>query len=290
MFDPFQIFRTSTPAAGSAASNGLHFSYEKAGLVIHNQPIPWNAEAVSVEGVVKVPAVSSEVRAGFSLHRPGQPPLAPETLRRTDVPGQARVIFRFAAAPKVTVAELRYQSSSLGQLTLPVVSQADYLRTLDLGEAIGLHVRLGDETCACRSYVTSQAKEMYASALLVSPTNLVPPRGSDRRGRAGQGTQPTAGWRVWSAVRRSSRRQPSRTMTSARAARAAAVAWSPLDGCWRMPGRVRDRGTHADDVPPFAATVEHAVLARRQETASGRRSASPTSLDGIGTGSAPCSW
>ncbi|HEX3316019.1 MAG TPA: hypothetical protein VHR72_14065 [Gemmataceae bacterium] len=172
MFDPFHIFRTSA-AANPAQSQGLHFSYEKAGLVVNNQPIPWNAEAVSVEGVVKVPAVTSDVRAGFALLRPGQPPLAPETLRRTDVTGQARVVFRFAAASKTTVAELRYQNSSLGQLTLPVVSQADYLRTLELGEAI-VHVRLGDETCACRSYVTSQAKEMYASALLAAPTNLVP--------------------------------------------------------------------------------------------------------------------
>ena len=175
MFDPFHIFRTSASATNPAQSQGLHFSYEKAGLVVHNQPIPWNAEAVSVEGVTTVPAVSAEVRAGFSLHRPGQPPLAPETLRRTDVTGQARVVFRFAAPAKTTVAELRYQNqnSPLGQLTLPVLTQADYLRTLDLGEAI-VHVRLGDETCACRSYVTSQAKEMYASALLASPTNLVP--------------------------------------------------------------------------------------------------------------------
>jgi hypothetical protein len=172
MFDPFHIFRASAPA-NSPQGQALHFSYEKAGLVVHNQPIPWNAEAVAVEGVATVPGVSSEVRAGFSLHRPGQPPLPPETLRRTDVAGQARVVFRFAAPPKTTAAEVRYQNRSLGQLTLPVVSQAEYLRTLELGEAI-VHVRLGDETCACRSYVTSQAKEMYASALLASPTNLLP--------------------------------------------------------------------------------------------------------------------
>ena len=27
----------------------LHYSYEKAGLTLHDQPIPWNAEAVLVE-------------------------------------------------------------------------------------------------------------------------------------------------------------------------------------------------------------------------------------------------
>ena len=31
----------------------LHFSYEKAGLTIHDQPIPWNAEAVLIDALVK---------------------------------------------------------------------------------------------------------------------------------------------------------------------------------------------------------------------------------------------
>ena len=32
-----------------AQPRALHFSFEKAGLVLHDQPIPWNAEAVLVE-------------------------------------------------------------------------------------------------------------------------------------------------------------------------------------------------------------------------------------------------
>jgi hypothetical protein len=31
----------------------LHYSYEKAGLTIHDQAIPWNAEAVLVEATVR---------------------------------------------------------------------------------------------------------------------------------------------------------------------------------------------------------------------------------------------
>ena len=34
----------------------LHYSYEKAGLTLHDQPIPWNAEAVLVEALVRLPA------------------------------------------------------------------------------------------------------------------------------------------------------------------------------------------------------------------------------------------
>ena len=41
---------------GSAPSRRLmHYSYEKAGLTLHDQPIPWNAEAVLVEALLRLP-------------------------------------------------------------------------------------------------------------------------------------------------------------------------------------------------------------------------------------------
>src|SRR5256885_14898330 len=36
----------------------LHYSYEKAGLSLHDQPIPWNAEAVVVEAGPPPPAAA----------------------------------------------------------------------------------------------------------------------------------------------------------------------------------------------------------------------------------------
>ena len=41
----------------SAQAQSMHYSYEKAGLVIENQPIPWNAETVIME-VPPVTAIS----------------------------------------------------------------------------------------------------------------------------------------------------------------------------------------------------------------------------------------
>ena len=37
----------------------LHFSYEKAGLIVHDQPIPWNAEAVLVEATLRLPPAAA---------------------------------------------------------------------------------------------------------------------------------------------------------------------------------------------------------------------------------------
>ena len=45
----------------------LHYSYEKAGLTLHDQPIPWNAEAVVVD-IDPLPAV-----IGFDGLKSGAP-------------------------------------------------------------------------------------------------------------------------------------------------------------------------------------------------------------------------
>ena len=45
----------------------LHYSYEKAGLTLHDQPIPWNAEAVLVEASVRLPPSGSRRKTDFHL-------------------------------------------------------------------------------------------------------------------------------------------------------------------------------------------------------------------------------
>src|SRR3954453_405718 len=62
----------------------LHYSYEKAGLTLHDQPIPWNAETVVVEASLRLPPVVARRKADFQIHIPGQPPVAAESLRREE--------------------------------------------------------------------------------------------------------------------------------------------------------------------------------------------------------------
>ena len=50
----------------------LHFSYEKAGLTVDDQPIPWNAEAVLVEAMLRLPQTGNRRKADFQLRVPGQ--------------------------------------------------------------------------------------------------------------------------------------------------------------------------------------------------------------------------
>ena len=44
----------------------LHYSYEKAGLTLHDQPIPWNAEAVLVEGTLRLPGAGQPPQGRLS--------------------------------------------------------------------------------------------------------------------------------------------------------------------------------------------------------------------------------
>jgi hypothetical protein len=56
----------------------LHFSYEKAGLTVDEQPIPWNAEAVVVETRLRLAPYLAQHKNDFVLRLPGQPPLPAE--------------------------------------------------------------------------------------------------------------------------------------------------------------------------------------------------------------------
>ena len=52
----------------------MHYSYEKAGLTVDNQPIPWNADAVLVECLLRLSAAGRK-KTDFTLHLPDQPPV-----------------------------------------------------------------------------------------------------------------------------------------------------------------------------------------------------------------------
>ena len=57
---------------GPSRPEALHYSYEKAGLMVLDQPIPWNAEAVYVEALMRLPAhAESPRRARWSKRQRG---------------------------------------------------------------------------------------------------------------------------------------------------------------------------------------------------------------------------
>jgi hypothetical protein len=151
----------------------LHASYEKAGLTIPDQPIPWNAEAVLVEALLRLPATTGRRKGDFQLRVPGQDLHSPEQLRRHEGDDYYRLSFRLPPPGITTTAELLFREHALGSVSLPHLSREDFLQGLRL-QMPTLFVRLGTESVACETFVSNQCKGLLASAVLTSPTSLVP--------------------------------------------------------------------------------------------------------------------
>src|SRR5437764_11364264 len=69
---------------GGPQPQALHYSFEKAGLVLHDQPIPWNAEAVLVEATLRLPSPCMRRKQDFLLVIPGQAPRPADNLRKQE--------------------------------------------------------------------------------------------------------------------------------------------------------------------------------------------------------------
>jgi hypothetical protein len=151
----------------------LHYSYEKAGLTLHDQPIPWNAEAVLVEALVQLRSSAVRRKADFQLRLPNQEPIASENLRRLEPDDNHRVVFRLPPPTATVEAELLWRNHVLGRLTLPVLSREEFIQGLRLHMPT-LFVRLGEETVACQTFVSTQCRGLAASAVVTSPTSLAP--------------------------------------------------------------------------------------------------------------------
>jgi hypothetical protein len=157
----------------SAQAQSMHYSYEKGGLVIDNQPIPWNAETVVVECQARLPAAAGRRKEDFLLRIPGAPPIVVDELRREEREDRHRLFFRFRPPSQSTAAEVVWRHHRLGELTLPVLNRAEFLQKLTLQHPT-LAVDLGGQSVACQTFVSTQCRGFLASAVLTSPTSLAP--------------------------------------------------------------------------------------------------------------------
>src|SRR5262249_22022222 len=137
----------------------LHYSYEKAGLTVHDQPVPWNAEVVVVEALVRLPAPRR--KADFALRLPGQDPQPADALRRQENDERSRVVFRLPPPAATSAAEVVWRNHLLGQVTIPVLTREQFLQGIRL-QMPTLFVRIGEESVACQTFVSTQCKGLMA--------------------------------------------------------------------------------------------------------------------------------
>ncbi len=157
----------------AAHPRALHYSCERAGLTLSDQPIPWNAESISVEAVVHLPASIGRRKSDFRLRAGAGDPVGAEYLRRVEGEDHYRVVFRLPPLAETVTAELVFRDRVLGEVLLPVVTREEFLQGLRL-ETPTLFVRLGEESMACQTFVASQCRGLAATGVLSSPTCLLP--------------------------------------------------------------------------------------------------------------------
>jgi hypothetical protein len=158
-------------AARGARPQALHYCWERAGFVVAGQPVPWSAEGLTVEALLRLPRGAGRDRADFTA-RMGAEAVPADQLRQAE--GDAhRAVFRLPAPAATSVVEVCYRGQPIGQMTIPVLSREDYLRQLRL-ESPTVYARLGGDAVACRTFVAGQCSGLLASAVLSSPAGLVP--------------------------------------------------------------------------------------------------------------------
>jgi hypothetical protein len=151
----------------------VHYNYEKAGLTVYDQAIPWNAEAVRVELVARFPASLSRRRSDFHIKLPGHGQLLPESMRRQEPDDSYRVTFRLPLPHGPQSAQFLWKQQRFGQLTIPFVSREEFVQKVQL-QMPTLFVRLGTQSVACQTFVSTQCRGLMASGVLSGPTSLVP--------------------------------------------------------------------------------------------------------------------
>ena len=161
-----------TPHRIAAQPQSLYFRCEKAGLVLENQPIPWGAESVLVEALLRLPP-SARKKADFTLRLPGYTDIPAESLRKEESTEKHRVFFRLAPPAASTTGEIFWRQHRLGKLDLPVLRPEEFIRDLKI-HLPTVFVQIGGKNVAAQTFVSSQGKGLTATAIVRSSTGLAP--------------------------------------------------------------------------------------------------------------------
>ncbi len=167
MRDLWNLLRGALPRV-----DGLNYAFEKGGVTLENQAIPWCADSVLIGAVVLWPPQVPFVKGDFELQIGGNTYL-PESQCREEGADSYRLQFRLPVPAHSTVAELSWRDRSLGQTTLPVFGPEEFAQKISV-QMPTANVRLGEQTVACQTFVATQSQGLIVSGLLQSPTSLVP--------------------------------------------------------------------------------------------------------------------
>lgn len=155
------------------AEQAVHTRYEKAGLTLYGPPVPWNADAVVVEVLARLPPAARQ-RSDFTLRLPGHDPVPADAVRPDDIDGaRHRVFFRLPVPAESVAAEVLWKHRLLATVPIAVLPAEQFLAGLRVANPTTA-VQLGSQAVAAQTFVATQCRGLTAAAVLRSPTGLAP--------------------------------------------------------------------------------------------------------------------
>jgi len=149
----------------------VHTRYEKAGLTLHDMPVPWNADGVVVEVLLRIPQ-SARKKSDYILRLPGRDAIAPEALQPA-ADDRFRLLFRVPVPAASVMGEILWKHRLLSTVSIPVLTADEFRGGLRVTLPT-VSVRVGTQTVAAGTFVANQCKGLVASCVLRSHGPLAP--------------------------------------------------------------------------------------------------------------------
>src|SRR2546429_9578165 len=110
----------SSPLRTGPQLQSLEYRFEKMGLLLERQPIPWNADAVLVDAFIRQSVDLQRSRKDYVLSVTGtRLSYTPHEASPGTPERAARLEFRLPVPRQRTTVELKWRTRPLGQRTLP---------------------------------------------------------------------------------------------------------------------------------------------------------------------------
>ena len=167
-----EMLRNFFHSASGESVHELSFAYQKAGLTVRDEPIPWNAETVLLEAVIPVPTGATGRSEEFSLQAADGLPWA-RVLCEPAGAEKCRVHFRAPLQKASGWLRLCWRDRVLVEARLPRLSRDQFVRGLRLRTPTILAC-LGKEHVPCQAAPEGQCAGLLARGQLVSSTSLLP--------------------------------------------------------------------------------------------------------------------
>lgn len=158
------LFRRARPLPLSAA-----VGFERAGAARWELPVPWTADAIVVDVLLRLPA--SVRKVDFALRLPFA--TFPADALRQDTDDRHRATFRFPVPLDTVRGDLLWKGRVLASIPVQVLTPASFLAGLTLVHP-SVSARLGGYTVAVTSFVPGRCEGLVAVTCLRCQTPLAP--------------------------------------------------------------------------------------------------------------------